>query len=485
MYILQGRETSKRSYPVQEDVSGMPPEGDRSRKGNGARLHDYVQKFNELAAVFDSMPTGVFAILDRDLNIATINRAASRILGRDSLSVIGKSAREVFEHGFPGITELIGKTIEHHRPVRNFNLEITDRNADVKTYLVSTGIVEETDEVDSGVILVLHDVSETTRLRKARISMFRYGSLIGATERMKEVYSLIETVSQYDTTVLVYGETGTGKELVARTIHEQSDRSAGPFIPVSCSALTSSLLESELFGHVKGAFTGAIKDRRGRFELANRGTIFLDEVGTLSLDVQVNLLRTIQERVIEPVGSSRPIPIDVRVISATNRDLSQLIAKREFREDLYYRLKVFQMDLPPLRERRLDIPLLADAFIEKFNSLYNRRVIGLSNPAKELLMKYAWPGNVRELENAIEHALVLTPGQVVEPQYLPAGIRHMSENGTAPPPPEQDLSTEEEKIRRGLAAFAGNVSRTARHLGIHRTTLWRKMREFGIQRDEE
>ena len=455
------------------------------RGGSSGRLHDFVQKFNELSAVFDSMPTGVFAILDRKLNVATINKAASQILNTDSRSVIGRNAREVFEDGFPGIRELIEKTIEDHRPVKNFNLEITDRNAEVKTYLVSTAIVEETDSIEQGIILVLHDVSETTRLRKARISMLSFGSLIGAAENMKEVYSLIETVSQYDTTVLVFGETGTGKELVARTIHEQSHRATGPFIPVSCSALTSSLLESELFGHVKGAFTGAIKDRRGRFDLANKGTIFLDEVGTLSLDVQVKLLRTIQERVIEPVGSSRPIPIDVRVISATNRDLSELVAKKEFREDLYYRLKVFQIELPPLRDRRLDIPHLADAFIEKFNKLYNRKVIGLSGPAKELLMTYTWPGNVRELENAVEHALVLTPGGIVDPQYLPPEIRHMSENGTSPPPPEQDPGTEEEKIRRGLAAFGGNVSRTAKHLGMHRTTLWRKMREFGIRRDEE
>ena len=267
------------------------------KSGSDGHLHDFVQKFNELSAVFDSMPTGVFAILDRKLNVATINKAASQILNTDSQSVIGRNARDIFEDGFPGIRELIEKTIEDHRPVKNFNLEITDRNAEVKTYLVSTAIIEETDSIEQGIILVLHDVSETTRLRKARISMLSFGSLIGATENMKEVYSLIETVSQYDTTVLVFGETGTGKELVARTIHEQSHRATGPFIPVSCSALTSSLLESELFGHVKGAFTGAIKDRRGRFELANKGTIFLDEVGTLSLDIQVNLLRTIQERV--------------------------------------------------------------------------------------------------------------------------------------------------------------------------------------------
>jgi transcriptional regulator with PAS, ATPase and Fis domain len=297
---------------------------------------------------------------------------------------------------------------------------------------------------------------------------------------MKQIYSLIETVAQFDTTVLIYGETGTGKELVARTIHQCSHRSGGPFVPVSCSALSSSLLESELFGHVKGAFTGAIKDRRGRFEIAKGGTVFLDEVGTLSVDIQVKLLRTVQERVVERVGSSEPIPIDVRIMAATNRNLSELVAKNQFREDLYYRLKVFQIDVPPLRERRLDIPVLADSFIERFNKLYSRKVIALSIAAKEQLMRYFWPGNVRELENAIEHAMVLATGKIIEPPHLPPEIRHMKTNGSPPPPPERDLGTEEDNVRRALAAFGGNVTHAAASLGVHRTTLWRKMRELGI-----
>ena len=315
--------------------------------------------------------------------------------------------------------------------------------------------------------------------------MKSFGPLIGASAVMKEIYSLIEMVAKYDTTVLICGETGTGKELVARAIHQHSPRSEGPFIPVSCSALSSSLLESELFGHIKGAFTSAIKDRCGRFEIAEGGTIFLDEVGTLSLDIQVKLLRTLQEKVIERVGTSKQIQIDARVISATNRDLSELVAKGEFREDLYYRLKVFQINIPPLRERRLDIPILAEHFVDKFNQLYNRKVIGLSSAAKEELMKYYWPGNVRELENAIEHTLVLAPGKIIESQYFPPEIRHMKNNGSPPPPPQQDLATEEEYIRRALAAFAGNVSKAASSLNMHRTTLWRKMREFGITRLEK
>lgn len=457
----------------------------QSRRGHyKLTLQDYVQKFNELSTVFDTMPIGVCAILDQKSNIATINRAASRILALDSNLLIGKNAREAFEDRFPGIQKLISETIENRRPIRNFNLEIEDRNGEVKTYLVSTAITEELDRTEFGIILVLHDISEVTRLRKAAILKQSFGPMVGRSPNMKELYSLIDTVAQYDTTVLIYGETGTGKELVARTIHEHSNRFGDPFVPVNCSALTSSLLESELFGHVKGAFTGATKDRRGRFEMAQDGTIFLDEISTLSLDIQAKLLRTIQERVIERVGSSKPIPINVRIISATNRDLSELVAKNEFREDLYYRLKVFQFNLPPLRERRLDIPVLADNFVEKFNKLHGQKIIGLSIASREQLMKYFWPGNVRELENVIEYAMVLTPGKIVEPQYFPPEIRHMTSNGS-PPPPKKDLDSEEESIRGALATFGGNVSRAAKNLGMHRTTLWRKMREFGIKRFPE
>lgn len=455
-----------------------------SKKTGTFSLQDYVEKFNELSIIFDSMPTGVFAILDQNFNIATINKTASSILKADSTALVGKNAREIFEFYFPGILKLIEETIQNRRPIKNFTLEIEDINAEVRTYLVSTALTTDSEQSEFGIVLVLNDISEVTRLRKTAMALHSFGALIGGSPSMKEVYSLIETVAQYDTTVLIYGETGTGKEVVARTIHENSHRSNAPFIPVSCSALASTLLESELFGHVKGAFTGAIKDRQGRFEMADGGTIFLDEIGTLSLDVQVKLLRTIQERVIERVGSSEPIPVNVRIISATNRMLPELIAKGTFREDLYYRLKVFQISLPPLRERRLDIPLLADHFIDRFNRLYNRNLIGLSPAAKELLLRYFWPGNVRELENAIEHALVLSPGKIVESHCLPPEIRYTKANGTPPPPSSVDLNSEEENIRRTLASFYGNVSLAAASLGMHRTTLWRKMKEFGITKDQ-
>ena len=459
-------------------------EKEKYRGTDNQALHEIVHKFNALSSVFENMPTGVFAILDKNMNIATINRTANAILKIETDAITGKNVQEILETRFPGILKVVQETITNKRPIKNFNLEIEDQVGEIKTYLVSTGFTEESCKDDYGIVLVLHDISEVTRLRKAFLAEQSFGGLVGASPVMKELYGTIETIADFDTTVLIYGETGTGKELVAHSIHSISHRKNGPFIPINCSALSSSVLESELFGHVKGAFTGALQDRRGRFEMADGGTVFLDEIGILSLELQVKLLRTIQERVIERVGSSEQIPIDVRVLSATNHDLTELVAKKQFRDDLYYRLKVFQINVPPLRSRRLDIPILGDHFIEKFNRVHGNRIIGLSSVAKELLMKYTWPGNVRELENAIEHAMVLTPGKIIEPQYFPPEVRHMQPDGTPPIPSiNEDPSAEEEIIRRALAALGGNVSKAAKQLGMHRSTLWRKMREFGIKRD--
>jgi two-component system, NtrC family, response regulator HydG len=429
---------------------------DKLTPGNGpnaVNLEDFVQKFNALAAVFESMPTGVFAILDREMNIAAVNRTANAILGIEADAIKGLNARDILEDRFPGILQVVQETIANRQPIKNFNLEIEDACGEAKTYLISTNLADTGPTEDFGVVLALHDISEVTRLRKALLAEQSFGELVGSTPVMKQLYTTIDTIAEFDTTVLIYGETGTGKELVARTIHSLSQRRDGPFMPINCSALSSSVLESELFGHVKGAFTGAIQDRRGRFELAAGGTVFLDEIGSLSLELQVKLLRTVQERMVERVGSAEPIPTDVRLISATNQDLTELVAKKQFREDLYYRLKVFQINVPPLRERRLDIPILGEHFIEKFNRLHKNRLIGLSSAAKSLLMKYSWPGNVRELENAIEHAMILSTGKIIEPQNFPPEVRHMQPDG-APPLPATGESPgyEEENIRRALAA---------------------------------
>ncbi|NIR52944.1 AAA domain-containing protein [candidate division KSB1 bacterium] len=299
---------------------------------------------------------------------------------------------------------------------------------------------------------------------------------------MKKVFSLIDTVAPTNAAVLINGETGTGKELVARAIHERSGRANGPFVPVHCSAITSSLLESDLFGHTKGAFTGAIRDKPGRFEMAEGGTIFLDEIATLSPEIQVSLLRVLQEKTIEPVGGTKSITVDVRIISATNRRLPALIQQNVFRKDLYYRVNVLQISLPPLRKRIKDIPALTSHFIEKYNRQHGCNIVGISREANKILTSYSWPGNVRELENAIEHAVILGQHNLIEPWHLPEEIREVEKNKLSFPSTGTFPISEEDKIRNALAKTAGNVTRAAHILGIHRTTLWRKMRELKIPR---
>ena len=313
--------------------------------------------------------------------------------------------------------------------------------------------------------------------------MDRYEEIIGTSEKMRVIFSYIELIKDYDTSLLLVGETGTGKELVAMAVHNSSKRKNKPFIPVNCSAIPADLMESELFGHVKGAFTGAISNHRGRFEIANEGTLFLDEIGTLSLDAQAKLLRVLQDKIVEPVGSSKRLKINTRIISATNRNLKELVDKGDFREDLYYRIKVLQIKIPPLRERIDDILLLVDNFINRLNNVYDKKVIGIAPEMKGILTNYPWPGNVRELQNAIEHAYISSDGIVLKTQHLPTEIRFWNKQGILPPPTFSNLNKEEETIKRALISVKGNITKAAKILSMHRTTLWRKMREFRIEKD--
>ena len=309
-----------------------------------------------------------------------------------------------------------------------------------------------------------------------------FAGIIGESAKMRAVFDLVERVADSDSTILINGETGTGKGLIAHAVHQQSYRRDQPFVSINCGAIPENLLESELFGHVKGAFTGATSSRQGRFQMADNGTLFLDEIGTLNIELQVKLLRVLQERVVEPVGSNKSFPINVRIISASNRDLSELVKQNEFREDLLYRLKVLQINLPPLRNRKEDIALLVSHFIDRLNLYYNKNIIGISNTALEILNNYPWPGNIRELENSIEHAFVLTNGSIIEAFTLPIDIQHFGEVGNLVPPKRIDLGEEEEKIRKALISFSGNMELTAENLGVHRSTLWRKMKEFNISK---
>jgi transcriptional regulator with PAS, ATPase and Fis domain len=296
---------------------------------------------------------------------------------------------------------------------------------------------------------------------------------------MLRMFEILPEAARSGSTILVEGPSGSGKELVAQAIHDLSPRRDGPFVPVNCGAIPETLLESELFGVVRGAFTGATRDRRGRFAAASGGTLFLDEIGELPKALQVRLLRVLEDGSYTPLGSNETLRADVRVVAATNRDLEALLEERTFREDLFYRLAVVRFRLPPLRERREDITLLVDHFVPRLSRIAGKDVSGLSEDAMARLMEHEWPGNVRELKNALEHAIVLCPGGVIGPEHLPSAIRRDAPGDDTGPGTFE--AAESRVIREALARHGGNRSATARELGIHKTTLWRKMKKLGIE----
>jgi len=318
---------------------------------------------------------------------------------------------------------------------------------------------------------------------KERLATAGKELVVGESREMKRVMELVESVAPTDTTVMIRGESGTGKELIARLIHAKSPRSFGPMVAVNCGALPEGILESELFGHEKGAFTGATGRRKGKLELADGGTLFLDEIGEIPPKVQVELLRALEEKQIVRVGGSQPVPVDFRVVCATNRDLEEALRDGSFREDLYYRIAVFRIDLPPLRERPEDIMPIAEHYLERFSRAMGRRVTGFSEDARKLMLAYHWPGNIRELVNAVERALVVCPEGEILPEHLPILGRGSGPNGETPG--EDDLSLqamERRHILKVLRRCEFNVTHAARILGIDRVTLYNKMRKYEIQR---
>ncbi len=319
---------------------------------------------------------------------------------------------------------------------------------------------------------------ENLRLREHITELVKGGELVGDSPQMKKVIELATSVARTDTTVMIRGESGTGKELIARLIHANSDRRYFPIVPVNCGAVPESLLESELFGHERGAFTGAQYRRKGKFEMANGGTIFLDEVGTISAQMQVQLLRVLEAKQFTRIGGNEAITSDFRVVCATNRDLEAAMKDGDFREDLYYRLNVFTISIPPLRERRSDIPPLAEHFVQKYAAMMNKPVVEISPDAMDLLVRYHWPGNVRELENVIERALVLTSGKSIAKDDIPFQIAQSS----LKPSSELLMDMEKIHIESVLVKHNWNITHSAEALGIDRVTLYNKINRYGLKR---
>ena len=424
-------------------------------------------------AVLDQLSEGIIAH-DASGRITCFNRAAERITGLSRNEVMGRECRDFFEGGLcKGHCALYGRDVPAGPEPLTHIVEIPAPSGETRLVEMTVHRTFSRKGEILGVVASLRDFTREHAMARRLGEMENFSGIVGRDAKMLAVFDLIRNVADADVPVLVQGESGTGKELAAAAIHNESRRADKLFVPVNCGALPESLLESELFGHVRGAFTGAIRDKKGRFELADGGTIFLDEIGDVAPAVQVKLLRVLQEGVFERVGSSQPVKVSVRVISATNKDLKKEIAAGRFREDLYYRLCVVPIVMPPLRERRGDIPLLVAEILLRYAPPEKRGTLRVSPAAMDALLARDWPGNVRELQNALQYALIKVQGSVIEladlPPYIPGGSPPAGRKAER----RRRFKLDVESVRRALKDAKGNRSEAARRLGVGRATLYR------------
>ncbi len=434
-----------------------------------------------LEMVLDSLSDGVLAHT-ASRRIFYFNAAAERITGYKRKDILGQDCHEVFPGRFcGGDCEFCDSRQPREENRRHTTKKTVFTRMDGSKRLLSMSIMPLADEVGQnvGALLSFKDDTELVALKSRLLHHHRLGGLVGKDPKMLDLFEQIRDVAPVNSTVLILGESGTGKELVANAIHDLSPRADKPFVVVNCGALPQGILESELFGHVKGAFSGAVADKKGRFELAHQGTIFLDEVGELPPDVQVKLLRVLQVQTFERVGGERPIRVDVRVVSATNQNLKKMMDQGKFRRDLFYRLCVVPIHVPALKERRLDIPVLVEHFLELVAREHGRPPLSPSPQVLDLLVRYDWPGNVRELANAIEFAYVKCRSSIIEPEHLPPEIRGFGDKALARPPAAGRLTAKD--IMEATAQARGNRKKAAQLLGVGRATLYRYLEQFNIK----
>jgi len=448
------------------------------------------KKAAESDQILDFIEDGIFTV-DMNFRIVSFNKAAEKITGVPFKKAVGKSCREVFDTDLCKSGCPLRKAISSEKAFRGARINLRSASGRPLTISVDAGPLFGGDGKITGGIEQFRDISGIENLKKELSEKYSHYDIVGKSEYMRKLFDILPDIAESECNVLIEGPSGTGKSLVARTIHNLSERSRGPFVVVNCGALPENLLESELFGHTKGAFTDAKKERRGRFAAAAGGTIFLDEIAELPLHLQVKLLRVIEDRRFEPLGSSTPVTADVRIIAATNRDITRLVKSERFRDDLYYRLNIVNIRLPKLSERREDVEMLAEHFIGALNQKRSHKINDISDEVREFLASYEFPGNIRELQNILEYSFIFCKSGTLMLEHLPPEIRNMANGRTefaepaAAPPAGRSLessldSAEKTMIAETLLKFEGNRAKAARHLKIDYSTLWRKMKKYGL-----
>jgi len=432
--------------------------------------------------ILDSVADGVFTI-DNDKNITSFNKAAEKITGISKEQAIGQKCFDLLRANICQTACALEKTLKTGKEIIDLPINVLNSEGKNIPVSISTAVLKDKKGNVIGGVETFRDLSSLEELRKEISKKYTFEDIISKDHEIQKIFDVLPDIAESDSTVLIQGASGSGKELFAQAIHNLSHRKDKPYIIVNCGALPDTLLESELFGYVKGAFTDAKKDKPGRFALAEEGTLFLDEVAELSTALQVKLLRVLQQKEYEPLGATQPQKANVRIIAATNQVLSQLLARGTFREDLYYRLNVIKIELPPLSQRREDIPLLVDHFINQFNLKKGKKITGVSDKTMSLLMQYEFPGNVRELENLIEHAFVLCHSSQIELEYLPREFvnKFRAEEKRPSKSTERLKDAEATVIIDILKRHGGNRSKTAEELGIDKSTLWRKIKKYNIK----
>ena len=444
--------------------------------------HDSTDDLTDI--ILDSVADGVFTV-DESWCVTSFNRAAEQITGVRREDAIGSVCCDVFRASICEGDCAIRESLKTGVPVVHKAIYIVRPDGNKVSISISANSLVDADGAVVGGVETFRDLSEVERLRKELAEESSFYDIVSRNHEMRRIFTILPAIAESQSTVLIEGPTGSGKELIARAIHQLSDRRSKPFVAVNCGAIPDTLLESELFGYKAGAFTDARKNKPGRFALAEGGTIFLDEIGDTTPAMQVRFLRVIQERVYEPLGATKPVKANVRVLTATNRLLQEQVEEGTFRDDLYYRLNVVRISLPPLSRRRDDIPLLIDHFIAQQRALRGKDISAISDEALAILYRYDFPGNIRELENFIEHAFILCPGGMIRPEHLPDELQEHGGSTTRTVPAKSFSDVEAQFIWEALVRNDFNRVATAREMGVHKTTLWRKMKKLGIEAPEK